>query len=436
VTRWLALATLAAWLLRAGVALLDPAPLVEDAAEYHGLAARLAEGRGYVRADLSPTAFRPPGLVLLLAGLYRLFGPEPAAAAVALALVGAAVVPLAALLARRTAGEGAARVAAALALVYPPFVTSWYSPRALLAEVPLTTFVLLALWLGVLARSRVDGRGVLAAAASGLAAGAGALTRGTALALAPLLALWLALGSGRRSARAARAGTLLLGAALVVVPWLARNRLALGAWIPISTNGGISVWASYNPASRGLGNAGEGYAAAVAEDEELRQAGLDEVARSRHFLARARAEVERRPGRAAALVLRKALLFADPSAKDWSRPDPKLSYNWAYGAALPLAAGGWWVARRRPETRLLAAFALLLSVLHVVLHTDVRYRAAVEPVLLVFAAGGAVAVTGRLGRSRAVAAGVAYAFLHALVAWRYDAVFAALSSLTRALGLG
>ena len=62
-----------------------------------------------------------------------------------------------------------------------------------------------------------------------------------------------------------------MGAAAAVTPWTYRNYRLFGALVPVSTNGGISVWTSYNPASRGLGSGREGgYWAAVAEDQRLR----------------------------------------------------------------------------------------------------------------------------------------------------------------------
>src|SRR5439155_1640206 len=138
---------------------------------------------------------------------------------------------------------------------------SWYGPRALLIEPLLTTLAFAALWLAVEGVAR--GRALLLAAA-GLAAGLAALTRGTMLFLPPLLAgyvLRFAPGDGRARARLALAP---LGAALLaILPWAARNRAVLGEAVPVSTNGGISLWASYNPSSRGLGNAGEGYTRAL-----------------------------------------------------------------------------------------------------------------------------------------------------------------------------
>src|ERR1041384_1359581 len=51
-----------------------PAVPVGDAADYHGLAVRLVEGRGYVNAAGRPTAWRPPAYPVFLAGVYTIAG--------------------------------------------------------------------------------------------------------------------------------------------------------------------------------------------------------------------------------------------------------------------------------------------------------------------------------------------------------------------------
>ena len=63
-------------------------PLGGDEVEYHALAVRLWEGRGFSDKRGNPTAYRAPGLPVLLAFLYRLNGPDPKAARVAMAAVG------------------------------------------------------------------------------------------------------------------------------------------------------------------------------------------------------------------------------------------------------------------------------------------------------------------------------------------------------------
>ena len=90
----------------------------------------------------------------------------------------------------------------------------------------------------------------------------------------------------------------------------------------------------------------------------------------------------------------------------------------------------------RASAVLLGGYAVLVAVVHVLVHTDVHYRVAIEPVLLVFAATGGVDLARRLGPARACGAAAAYAGVQALAGVRYAEVFALLRRVTHALGLG
>ena len=425
----LAAATALALAVRLAAALYAPIPPTKDAAEYHELAARFAAGRGLVTADGVATAFRPPGYPVFLGLVYAFTGADPRHGRVASCVVGALAVPFIGLLSWRLGGPRAAWVAAWLAAIYPPFVTSWFSPRALLSEVLLTTLVVIGLWLGM--RTESTSRAVLAGVVAGLAL----LTKPTAIALP--LALSLAFLWRPRPLK--QVALLWLGAVLTVAPWVLRNRAALGAWVPVSTNGGISIWASYNPASRGLGNGDEGYALAHAEDAALARAGVSEVERSRLFMARASAAISAEPRRALWLVVRKVVLFADPTLKDWSRPDPPLRYDWAYGVVLPLAtlaaACGLRFRELRADLVALIGFVALFAAIHVILHVDVRYRVSLEPCLLIGAGVAVAAAVERWGWSRVLPAATGYSLLHLAVALRYETVFGWLRGLVGAVGL-
>ena len=139
-------------------------------------------------------------------------------------------------------------------------------------------------------------------------------------------------------------------------------------------------------------------------------------------------------------MLRKVLLFFDPTLKDWSLAAPPLAYNLAYGAALPLGVAGavlGLAVRPRPAgLGLLLAFAAAMTAQHVLLHTDVRYRVVIEPVLLMLAAGAVTWLGRRLPRATLAGLATAYLGLHLAIAWLYPQVFAGLKALTGLLGLG
>ena len=71
-----------------------------DAADYDGLARRLANGEGYVNSDGTPTAFRPVGYPAFLSAVYIVFGYSWTAGYIANAILSAITVLLTYRLAR------------------------------------------------------------------------------------------------------------------------------------------------------------------------------------------------------------------------------------------------------------------------------------------------------------------------------------------------
>jgi hypothetical protein len=80
----------------------------DDSSEYHALACNLQSGRGHTLAGsppYTPNLYRPPGLPVLLSGLYRLTGPTMAIGIALQAVVGTATILLTFFLARQEIGE-------------------------------------------------------------------------------------------------------------------------------------------------------------------------------------------------------------------------------------------------------------------------------------------------------------------------------------------
>jgi hypothetical protein len=80
-----------------------------DEADYHAIATHLADGRGFVAAEETPTARRPPAYPVFLSLLYRAAGPNPAAGRIAQIVLGVIVVWLTARLGHAWFGASAGR---------------------------------------------------------------------------------------------------------------------------------------------------------------------------------------------------------------------------------------------------------------------------------------------------------------------------------------
>ena len=245
-------------------------PRVELGGDESSWVALGVHGLAELKRPLNPFSkhiiFYPPGYPYFIAVIYWLLGSLEAVKWFQ-ALVGASLVPAVGLMGARTFGPRVGAVAAAIVAFYPELI--WFSVH-FWSE---TLFMACLFWaLERALRADADGR-VGPAVAGGVLCGLAALTRETALPVAPLAALWLA-WPGRTAAARARGTAFLLAAVLTVVPWTARNWVVFHAFVPVSTFGPLNLW---------QGNAG------LDRDEIYRQSDSVEGPIAQYRLAWARA---------------------------------------------------------------------------------------------------------------------------------------------------
>ena len=367
--------------------------------EYDQMARNVLAGQGYTHEHLG-TIYRSfysgiPYMALTIA-TYAIAPDGPFALLVVQALVSAALALVVFGVARRLAGEGAALLAATLALAHPAFVyydTSKLHPLG---------FDALAIAGAVLLLLRVTERpGAARAVGAGAVTGAAILQRGS-VGLFFLFSLWwLARSLRAHPHRAGIVATYALGAALVVSPWVARNYAVHGVLLLESTmpqqfwkgNAAHSNGSGYLPSGRTLFEA----APQRLVDEWARR---DEMGQYRLFRQEGLADVRRQPGRFATLLLRKLVYFwsfAPQSGALYPR-----TYLWLYLAvylAMLAAASAGVVTRLRSRqvpdglVLILLLFAAL-SIVHAVFFVEMRHRWAIEPMLLVLAAAGPASKLG------------------------------------------
>ncbi len=390
----LAIVLLLAALLRLGLQLTWQPELAADAADYDRLARGLAAGQGMVNTDGAPTSFRPPLYPLLLALWYGPLGGGPRIAVLFQIGLDLATVALTYDLARRWLSERLALVAAALVAVNVALISA--SAR-LLSESLFTMLLVLSAWLAVrwLEAARdgepCGGR----AAATGLAIGLGTLTRGVLLPFAPLLVL-AAAAPERRLPRGSLA--LLVSFALTLAPWTARNARVHGAFVPVTTQVGITLYAGFAPPG--------GIFGLQPRDAVVRRVErLPEAAQSRALTREAIRVAVADPGRTARLEVQKAVYFWSPV--DWELLPRYGTFNptYAFTAGLAFAwliLGGGDRPRRR-DVWFVWLPVLFLFVMALVFHGSPRYRLPAEPLLAVLAALGVAEGTRRWGARRTAA---------------------------------
>ena len=336
--------------------------------------------------EAHPTAWKPPLYPAFVGTLYAIVGESPLRVEVVQSLLAAVAVGLTWALARRLVGPTAA-VVAAWAVALFPLSFEYYGllfPEAL--AVPLTVLTLSLF----LEREPTPRRAI----AVGAAVGAGLLVRPTsAFLLAGVLAAFVVAAGWRRGATMTALAALV--AALVVAPWTVRNYVEHDGLIPISVQD-AAVYGTFNP-----------------------EAAADDFA-WRAFLEDPPAILEERNPDTTEAELRSELqsfaldyigdhpdsvpkaFFWNGVVRFWDARAPgdavdevhfqgrSRTVRWIglglYYLLVPLAALGLWRLRKRrsllvPVLALVASASLAFTVIG-----GTRYRAPLEPLLVVLAA--------------------------------------------------
>lgn len=216
---------------------------IGDEIDYHAIATSLAAGDGFRAANGYPTARRPPLYPLVLAAVYRIAGPGVAWGRILQVLLGAAIVALVFLVARRFFSPGTAVVAAAICAVNPYLI---FISAYLLTEN--LYIVILLVFLSVVPHPRALENGWRASVTAGLLLGLATASRPTAL----VFALWVVgctvfLARSRPLSRITRGIVVLLLLVATLLPWAARNAAVFGRWTFLTTHGGTTFYQGNNP---------------------------------------------------------------------------------------------------------------------------------------------------------------------------------------------
>ncbi len=349
-----------------------------DAAEYSAIAESLAAGRGYRLASGELTAIRPPVFPLLLAGVYALFGVHYGAALVMQNVLGALTCVVVYRAGAQALGEGPGRLAGVMAAGYPLLI---YNDGQLLSETAFVLWTTLVLWAMLWLKERPQAGVVVML---GVALGLAALTRPNGFILWAGTVVWSLWYWGRRAWPIMVRFTVLVAALLA--PWVIRNQIAMGAFIPFSTMGGAVLLGSYNEIILNDPTYWGDWVSPCWVRGARCGEGLSEVARDRLW-------------RGMGLAFMRAHLAELPAMAFWrfvnfwhlyrfTRGFPENLGFYAYVAVALLAAAGTWLYRaqwRRLSPLYVVVICFTANAL--VFWGGFRMRAPVEPVLLILAAG-------------------------------------------------
>jgi 4-amino-4-deoxy-L-arabinose transferase-like glycosyltransferase len=217
----------------------------------YSLSHRPGSGAGGTRG---PSAYFAPGYPYFLALVDKIGGHETRRdgaiqpARIAQAVLGTITVALIGLVALELFGAAAAWIALVLAAIYPVLIEL---STVLVAENLLTALVLAAVYAALRVRRAGSAKTTYAwTIAAGVLSGLATLTHenGVLIVLPLIFAVWVARPRLRLRAVIAPV-VLIVVTALTILPWTIRNSIVMHRFIPVSDETGITLVGTYNPAS-------------------------------------------------------------------------------------------------------------------------------------------------------------------------------------------
>lgn len=402
-------AAAAVWRLGYLVAIkIDDALLLNDSLYYSIQAGRNSEG-DWFREGLSdlPGAEHGPLTSLYLTPWSVGGGDNVGRQRLAMTLVGIFTVALIGLLGRRLGGPAVGLVAAALAAVYPNL---WINDSLVMSESLAVLLVTLALLAALRAHDRPRWPdGVLLGVLVGLAA----LTRSELALLAPLFAglMWWrsdVTEADHRRRRWLPAVAVLAASLATVTPWLAYNMVRFERPVLMSTNDGTTLLgANCDRTYRDDVGGWDIRCLAPVPTDETVDASVRSSARRELAVDYIGDHAERLPLVVVARLGRIIDVYGLESLVALDAGEEKAeSAVWAgivmWWVLAPLAVAGWLTLRRdgRSERWWLLPLPVTVLVATILFYGAHRIRAPAEPVVVVAAATGLVALARGVGRSR------------------------------------
>jgi hypothetical protein len=383
---------LTAFTIRLGFVLVTGAYLVNLDIEMTRAAATLVQegtlGNVYA-ADTGPSAHVAPLYAGLLALLYRIFGvatpPGLLAQAVLAITFTSACIAVLPLLAERARLSPTAGLVAAAVMAVMPF--NFFAETSGYWEQPLVTAALMGLFAGFLVLHDRQWQGWRWVPLLGFCVGLGALLSPVLL---PPTGLMMAAEFGSQRDRRWRVlliSVAVLGlAALVCVPWVYRNYVVLGGFVPLRSNGGLELFIGNNDHANGqsLGIAGTADNAFLVQHHpsasKAEQATIKEIGELAYMNEKARLGKEwirDHPWQFLGLTVTRFRLYWFPQSEMWTaETSARLFKSCLFSgfsvAAFVCLAYLFWV--RHPYRWLLAATLIGPCLPYLITHVDLRYR--------------------------------------------------------------
>ncbi|MFA4981140.1 MAG: glycosyltransferase family 39 protein [Candidatus Omnitrophota bacterium] len=242
----------------------------------------------------------------------------------------------------------------------------------------------------------------------GLLIGFGTLTRPTLVFFLPVYILYVFASAPAFKGRLKQCLVVAACVFIAILPWTIRNYVVHKKIIFITTISAEQFWRGNNPLASGSALTPGGDAIINAAPKEFldKLYGMDEIGQYGYFYGEAFKFIKSNPALFIKLTLKKFLYFWTFSPQTGMRYPAawKAVYGIFYAAVLLFFAVGSWLAVKKGGALVpyvLSIFALLLfiSAANSLYYVEMRHRWALELLMLIFSAYGAVSTVGFLRRN-------------------------------------
>lgn len=171
-------------------------------------------------------------------------------------------------------------------------------------------------------------------------------------------------------------------------PWIIRNYVVFGKFIPGTTMGGRVFWEGNNPYSEG------GPCRYFLEEIEK----LTEIERDRAYYKRTIEVIKENPVRFLWLLQNKfkRLWNVVPNASDFTKPLYRIISVISFGIMMPFFILGFFITLKNSKVNFLHSLIILFTLFHIIFLSSIRYRVAIEPFYIVFAIYGFFWLKGKI----------------------------------------
>ncbi|MBA2287854.1 MAG: glycosyltransferase family 39 protein [Ktedonobacteraceae bacterium] len=389
-----------------------------DSLVYQSIALNLLQGHCFCIYPHIPTVDRAPLWPALIALIYGLFGPHDYFVRLFLCGIGAGTCLLLSLFARDLFGQRMGMLAGVIAALYPEL----YIYDGWLYSESIYIFLLFALCYSLYRLQRASQRPLWAWIACGVLLALVAFVRPTGLLIIGIVMLWaLFIAHTQRipwpSILKGAGATLLVSLALIA-PWTLRNYLVSGGFVPIATGEGTVLLGAYNdqilvkPHYIGTWISPPTVNRPLASHYPAECSATCQVAREADFKSHAEQWVGEHISSMPFLLWTHFSNIWQPATQEADLPTGRFStlpatqivlamMNTVPLCIFALAAGGL-VATRKSRRELTFIYLVILVTIAqcLVFYGSARFRAPLEPMLILFATGAICWLASRGKRTR------------------------------------